>query len=163
MGLEDDIHAIRLLLDRQQIRDLLLQYFVHVDLRDWGAVKAIFVPGTSVDYSALMPIAGAVAAERVVDEIAAAIELYSVTVHQMGNCEIVVDGDTARSETWVNAHHVYADRTKNAGRLPVAGLRYQDQWVRTDDGWLVEHRRAFTDWRSWMDPRDPTYVNGVHQ
>jgi hypothetical protein len=163
MGFEDDLHAIRLLLDREQIRERLMQYFVHVDLRDWEPVKAIFVPGTLVDYSALMPIADARPAEEVVDEIAAAIELYSVTVHQMGNCRISVDEDTAQSETWINAHHVYADPSKNDGRLPIAGLRYQDRWVRTDNGWLVAHRRAFTDWRSWMERRGPTYVGGVHQ
>jgi hypothetical protein len=163
MGLEDDIHAIRLLLDRQQIHERLLQYFVHVDRRDWQPVKDIFVPGTAVDYSALMPIGDSVAAEDVVDQIAAAIELYSVTVHQMGNCEIAVEGDEARSDTWVNAHHVYADPDKNEGRLPIAGLRYQDRWVRTRNGWLVQHRRAFTDWRAWMDPRSPTYVDGRHQ
>lgn len=163
MGLDNDIHALHILLDRQQIHERLLQYFVHVDLRDWEPVKAVFVPGTLVDYSELMPIGGALPAEQVVDEIASAIELYSVTVHQMGNCEIVVDHDSARSETWINAHHVYADPTKNEGRLPIAGLRYQDHWVRTPDGWLIEQRKAFTDWRAWMDPRNPTYVNGVHQ
>jgi hypothetical protein len=163
MGFQDDIHAIRLLVDRQQIHERLVQYFVNVDRREWEPVKAIFVPGTRVDYSALMPIGDAVPAEEVVDTIAQAIELYSLTVHQMGNCEIVVDNDTARSETWINAHHVYADPQRNDGRLPIAGLRYQDRWVRTDDGWLVEHRKAFTDWRAWMDPRGPTYVAGVHQ
>lgn len=163
MGLEDDIHAIRMLLDRQQIHERLMQYFVHVDLRDWTPVKAIFVAGTLVDYSALMPIADALPAEQVIDRIAEAIGLYAVTVHQMGNCDITVEGDRAHSQTWVNAHHVYADQTKNQGRLPIAGLRYQDRWSRTDAGWLIEHRKAFTDWRSWMDPRDPTYVDGVHQ
>ena len=86
-----------------------------------------------------------------------------IEVALLNRAEIVVDNDTARSETWINAHHVYADPQRNDGRLPIAGLRYQDRWVRTDDGWLVEHRKAFTDWRAWMDPRGPTYVAGVHQ
>lgn len=163
MGFGDDLHAIRLVLDREQIREQLLQYFVHVDRREWDAVKAVFVPGTHVDYSALMPVDADLAAEDVVDRIAAAIELYAVTVHQMGNCWIAVDEDTAHSETWVNAHHVYADAARNEGRLPIAGLRYDDRWVRTDQGWRIQHRRAFTDWRAWMDPRAPTYVDGVHQ
>jgi hypothetical protein len=163
MSFGDEIHAFRLLVDQQVIRDLLLQYFVHVDRRDWPPVKAVFVPGAPVDYSALMPVGDAVPAEEVVDRIAEAIGLYSVTVHQMGNCEVHVSGDEARSETWVNAHHVYADPARNEGRLPIAGLRYQDEWVRTDAGWRIRHRRAFTDWRAWWDPRTPTYVDGKHQ
>jgi SnoaL-like domain len=163
MDRDQDLAERRLLTDHHQIRQLLLQYFVNVDRRVWPPVKAIFVPGTLVDYSDLMPIPDALAAEDVVDRIEAAIALYSVTVHQMGNCDIDVAGDTAHSETWINAHHVYADPTRNEGRMPIAGLRYQDDWLRTPDGWRVRHRKAFTDWRSWWDHRPPTYVNGTHQ
>jgi len=163
MNPDTDADVLQMLADQHQIRELLLQYFVNVDRRVWPPVKAVFVPGTLVDYSELMPIADAVAAEDVVDRIEAAIGLYSVTVHHMGNCEIVVESDTARSETWVNAHHVYADPARNDGRMPIAGLRYQDRWDRTPAGWRIRHRRAFTDWRAWWDHRPPTYVDGRHQ
>ena len=163
MSFGDDVHAVRLLLDQQLIRGLLLQYFANVDRRVWQPAKDVFVPGTLVDYSALMPIDPATPAEAVVDRIAEAVAIYSVTVHQMGNCEIKVDDDTAVSETWVNAHHVYADPERSGGRLPIAGLRYQDRWVRTPKGWRILHRVAFTDWRAWWEPRTPTYVDGVHQ
>ena len=163
MSLDADLHALRLLLDQHLVREELLSYFVHVDRREWAPVKAVFVPGTLVDYHELMPIGDAVPAEDVVDAIAAAIELYSVTVHQMGNCKIVVGGDRAHSETWVNAHHVYADPERNDGRLPIAGLRYVDEWARTPQGWRIEHRHTSTDWRAWWDRRPPTYVEGRHQ
>jgi hypothetical protein len=164
MGLVDELAGFRLLLDRHQITERLLQYFTNVDRRLWQPVKAIFVPEAVLDYSDLMPIATSASPDEVVDRIAEAIGIYSATVHQMGNCEIAVNGDEAESETWVTAIHVYADPDKNGGRLPVAGLRYADRWVRTDDhGWLVSGRRAVTDWRAWMDPRGPTYVDGTHQ
>jgi hypothetical protein len=163
MGIGDDLHAVRLLIDQQLIRDLLVQYFTNVDRRAWAPVKDVFVPGTLVDYSALMPIAAAVPAEAIVDRIAEAVAIYSVTVHQMGNCEIKVADDTAVSETWINAHHVYADPGRSDGRLPIAGLRYQDRWIRTPAGWRIRDRVAFTDWRAWWESRTPTYVDGVHQ
>ena len=149
--------------DHHQIQQLLLQYFVNVDRRNWAPVKAVFAPGTLVDYSDLLPIGPSVPAEQVVDHIEAAIGIYQVTVHQMGNCAIEVNGDTATSETWVNAHHVYADPLRHDGRLPIAGLRYQDQLIRAEHGWQIQRRRAFTDWRAWWEPRTPTYVNGQHQ
>jgi hypothetical protein len=163
MSIEEEIHAMRVLLDRQQIHDLLLQYFCNVDRRRFEPVKAVFVPGAALDYSALMPIGDAVPAEEVVDRIEEAIGIYEVTVHEMGNHQCEVMGDKAESETWVTAHHVYADPERQGGRLPLAGLRYQDWWVRTPDGWRIEARRAFTDWRGWLERREPTYVGGLHQ
>ena len=158
-ALDEVVH----LMDRLTIQDLMVQYFVNVDCRVWQPVKDVFVPGTLVDYSGVLPIADAVPAEEVVDRIAAAIELYATTTHQMGNHIVVIDGDTAQAETWVTAIHTYADPERNGGRLPIAGLRYLDQLVRTEDGWRIQHRRVTTDWRAWWDRREPTYVGGVHQ
>jgi SnoaL-like domain len=154
---------LQFVVDRTAIVDLLTQYWMNVDRRNWELVKEIFVPGALVDYSALLPIGEAVPAEEVVDRIAEAIEIYAVTVHNMGNCEVFVDGDRATSESVIVAHHVYADLQRQAGRLPVAGLRYRDRLVRADAGWRVEHRHATTDWRAWWEPRTPTYVDGLHQ
>jgi len=151
------------LADRFAIHDLTMQYWMNVDRRDWPRVKDCFVPGTLVDYSALMPIDTAVPAEEVVDRIAAAIEIYAVTVHNVGNHEVILDGDEARSEACIVAHHVYRDPDRQGGRLPVAGLRYRDVMVRTAAGWRIRDRVATTDWRAWWDPRPPTYVDGVHQ
>ncbi len=110
-----------------------------------------------------MPIESSLAAEDVVDRIAAAIEIYAVTVHNVGNHEVTIDGDLAHSEATIVAHHVYLDPEKNDGRLPVAGLRYTDLLVRTDGGWRIRDRKATSDWRAWWDPRTPTYVDGKHQ
>jgi SnoaL-like domain len=154
---------VRYATDRWAIHDVITRYWMHVDRREWPAVKSCFVPGTPVDYSDLMPIGNAVPAEEVVDRIAAAIEIYAVTVHNVGNHEVTVDGDVAHSEATIVAHHVYLDPAKNDGRLPVAGLRYSDVLVRTHDGWRIRDRKASTDWRAWWDPRTPTYVDGKHQ
>jgi hypothetical protein len=151
------------LVDRFAIHDLTMRYWMNVDRRDWPQVKDCFVPGTLVDYSALMPVDAAMAAEEVVDRIAAAIEIYAVTVHNVGNHEVILDGDVARSEACIVAHHVYQDPDRQGGQLPVAGLRYRDVMVRTGQGWRIRDRVATTDWRAWWDPRPPTYVAGVHQ
>lgn len=150
-------------LDRFAVHDVTMRYWMNVDRRDWAAVKSCFVPGTLVDYSALMPIGAAVPAEEVVDRIAEAIERYAVTVHNVGNHEVVLRGDEATSEACIVAHHVYRDAGQHGGRLPVAGLRYWDVLVRYGDDWRIRDRVATTDWRAWWDPRGPTYVDGVHQ
>jgi hypothetical protein len=163
MGIADEIQGFRLLVDRHQISERLLQYFTNVDRRLWEPVQGVFLPDAVLDYSDLMPIGAEASPAEVVRRIAEAIDLYSVTVHQMGNGDIVVRGDEAESETWVTAIHVYADPERNGGRRPVAGLRYADRWIRRDDGWFIAGRRAVTDWRAWLEPRGPTYVDGIHQ
>lgn len=155
---------LRLLVDRQSIRDLHMRYFMSVDRREWELVKQCFVPGTPVDYSAMMPIDAAAPAEEVVDRIAAAIdEHYRVTVHNVGNMEVHVDGDEATSELCIVAHHVYKDPDRQDGRLPVAGIRYRDALVRTHEGWRIRDRAVTTDWRAWWEARGATYVDGRHQ
>jgi hypothetical protein len=163
MGILDELEGFRLLVDRHQITERLLQYFTNVDRRLWEPVREVFLPNAVLDYSDLMPIRAEASPDEVVGRIADAIQLYAVTVHQMGNCEIAVTGDEAESETWVTAIHVYADPDRNQGRRPVAGLRYADRWARRDDGWFIAARRAVTDWRAWLEPRGPTYVDGIHQ
>jgi hypothetical protein len=140
-----------------------MQYWMSVDRRDWPRVKDCFGPGTLVDSSALIPVDAAVPAEEVVDRIAAAIESYAVTVHNVGNHEVVLDGDVARSEACIVAHHVYRDPDRQGGRLPVAGLRYRDVLVRTGRGGRIRDRVATADGRAWWDPRTPTSVDGVHR
>ena len=85
----------------------------------------------AVHHSALLAVGPAEPAEAVVDRIAEAIRLYAVTVHNVGNHEVRLDGDEAHSEACIVAHHVYADPARQDGRMPVAGLRYRDVLVRT--------------------------------
>jgi hypothetical protein len=164
MGLTDELAGVRVMLDRHLITERLIQYFTNADLRNWDPVRAVFQEDAVLDYSGVMPIGESATPAEVVDQIAGAMEIYTNSVHQMGNCMIEVDGENALSETWVTTIHVYADPERNAGRLPVAGLRYADRWARQgDDGWLITARRVVSEWRAWMDPRGPTYVDGQHQ
>ena len=149
--------------DRIAIVDLLTQYWMHVDRRVWEPVKAIFVPGTLVDYSDLMPIGDAVPAEEVVDRIAAAIDIYAVTVHNMGNCEVSSTA-TPRPRS-PSSSPTTCTRIPNDSRVACRsrGCATATGSSARDAGWRVEHRRATTDWRAWWEPRTPTYVDGKHQ
>lgn len=156
---------LRLLLDRLEIRDLATRYFSAADRRDFADLIGCFVPGTTVDYSDLLPVAAATPIEAVaatIDEAMAAN--YGPTQHFMGNHTCTVDGDSAAAETYCLAIHQYLDPTIDGGGRPTSALRYIDRLVRTAEGWRIAHRRAVRDlavtlpgrevpgWSPWTDP-----------
>jgi hypothetical protein len=156
--------AVRLLLDRLEIRDLVTRYFMSADRRAFDTLVACFVPGALVDYSDLLPVGPATP----IEEVAAIIEramaaTYGPTQHVMGNHECGVDGHIARAETYCLAIHQNLDPTADGGNRPTSALRYIDRLVRTDAGWRIEHRRAVRDIALALPPRTPVMWNNEEQ
>lgn len=73
--------------------------------------------------------------------------------HFMGNRLFVIDGDAARGEIYAINSHVIGQDTA-AARDYIAGGRYLDRYVRTDDGWKIAHRSRVIDW-SHERPHQP--------
>ena len=137
---------IQHLLDRLEISDLVTRYYCAADRRDFDLFRSCFVPGTAVDYSEMLPVADDAPVEVVVDAIEAAMaEHYSNTQHFMGNHTVEIDGDTATGETYCLAMHQYIDDSRDADQRPVSALRYIDRYVRTPEGWRIEHRYVTRD------------------
>ena len=62
-------------------------------------------------------------------------------MHFNGNITFKIDGDTARTETYLLALN-----SSDSGKMLVRGNKYQDQWVRTEAGWRIKDRRHMTEW-----------------
>lgn len=139
--------AIRYLLDRTEIRDVVTRYFVSADRRDFAAFLDCFVPGTTVDYSDLLPVGPEESVEVVTDLIDRTMaERFGTTQHFMGNHECTVEGDTARVETYCIAMHQHLDPATDDGAHLTSALRYVDRFERGPDGrWRIAHRRASRD------------------
>lgn len=58
------------------------------------------------------------------------------TRHVVGTMVVDVDGDAAHASSYFQ----FFDRTATTPRLRLVG-QYDDQFVRTRDGWLLDHRR----------------------
>lgn len=145
------------LLDRQEIRDVVTQYFMSADRRDFASLVDCFVPDTLVDYSDLLPVAPATP----IAEVAALIDsamgaLYNNTQHFMGNHECIITGNRAAVETYCLAIHENIDDSADSGTRPTSALRYIDRFIRTADGWRIEHRKAVRDIALQLPPRAVT-------
>ena len=135
--------TVRWLADRAQISDLLHSFARALDTRDWQAYADNYTDdgvlelpprsgaGRIVLHRADMP-------ERVPKSLAA----YSGTWHLSTNHQIEVDGDTARSRSYLLATHVRES-------LPdhwQAGGWYDNTYRRTAKGWKFAHVRLTAVW-----------------
>ncbi|MEJ1087783.1 nuclear transport factor 2 family protein [Microbacterium sp. Mu-80] len=69
---------------------------------------------------------------------------FETTGHVLAPSLVEVDGDVAHAYTRCMAHHI-SETPEGRVRFTLAD-RYDDDLVRTDDGWMFRERRKYTDW-----------------
>ena len=141
------------LADRAEIHELIMRYPRALDGRDWALLRTCFVHegvlrAEHQDGRHIFLFDGA---EKVVSRVSR-LDRYKVTMHFMGNELVELDGDTATTEVYAIATHIW-DGTAGAGEW-VIGIRYQDTVVRTGDGWKFKDRLLIYDW----EKGEPRYL-----
>ncbi|HEX5145172.1 MAG TPA: nuclear transport factor 2 family protein [Mycobacterium sp.] len=120
--------------DRQDISDLLIRYATGIDRRDWPLFRTVFTTDCELDY-------GDIGTWHSVDEVADFMEQVHApagyTMHRMSNQVIAVDGDSASARTYIDGLIMAPD---NASGVNAIGF-YDDEMVRTPDGWRIARRR----------------------
>ena len=131
--------------DHDAIRNVLGRYSVAVDDRDFDAVGRCFTVDAIASYSGLTIPQGR---EHVVDHIRG-IGNTKVSTHYLNPIIVDVDGDTAYTMSYGMAVLI---QDKDGSMNSVArGLRYRDNWRRTDEGWQISNRLHTADW-TWDLP-----------
>lgn len=128
-----------LLRDRAAIIDVTIRYAWALDSRSWDDLDTVFLP----DATAFMT-EDLVGREAIKARVRRALEPLDLSQHIIANHQIVIEGDRASCRCYLQAQHV----REAAGRSPnfiVAG-RYEDQLVRTADGWRIAHRNLVIMW-----------------
>jgi hypothetical protein len=136
--------------DRDAIRRAMASYFDAVEQRDWDSVAELFVTDASLDY-------GTPGVERVTENIAllrAGVERFTSASSLLGmQCAVTVDGDRARSMTAALTAHSPAGSGADLPRARMSIVRYEDDWIRTGDGWRVTRRVVHHDLKGWLELR----------
>jgi 3-phenylpropionate/cinnamic acid dioxygenase small subunit len=130
--------------DPLAIQQLLSRYTYACDTRDWDLLDACFLPDARIQYESLPPFPDGYAGLR--GSTVRTLTLLRSTQHLLGNLHVTVDGDRATAASYVQATHVADD-----GRSWVTGGRYDDELVRTADGWRIAARTFRRQWRSDPD------------
>jgi hypothetical protein len=121
--------------DRLEIQQLLVDYSTAIDQRRFDDLDRVFTPDAYIDYRAMGGIDG------VYPDVKAWLEEvlpnFPVYAHMLGNFSVTVDGDTASSRTiCFNPMVLGGDRNQ----ILFCGLWYDDEFVRTSDGWRMSRR-----------------------
>ncbi len=150
--------AIQLLLDERDIRAVLHRYAAALDQKDWALFSTCFVSDASAHYETIGLLEGYPAIEAL---CRSALINMSRTQHLIGNVDITVDGDIARSSCYLHAQHV-RPMTAGGDTNIIAG-QYNDELVRTALGWRIR-RRKLQVWWTFGNPaiHDPGPNEGVN-
>lgn len=126
------------LIDRQDITDVALRYARALDTKNFAALLQCFTSDA---------IYGERRGHAEIEAIARnALEPLDCTQHITTNFLVQVDGDTARMECYFHAQHI-RHAAEAGAELIIAGT-YEDQLVRTPDGWKFQSRLLHVLWRT---------------
>lgn len=130
--------------DRLEIVDLTHRYCWALDSRTWELLDDVFLP----DATAELRSAPLIGRDAIRDRIRNAISRLDATQHTVSNHLVTLgidgDADRASSRTYLHSQHVRAG--VEGGELYVIAGRYEDELVRTPDGWRIAFRRLVTVW-----------------
>ena len=129
---------------REEIRTLIYGYARALDRLDRALLPSLFWPDAEVDYGAFYrgPVGGFI-------EVAMGFQgSMRDTQHLVGNVMIELDEITARSESYVQAHHTILQGDDTVQLL--VGARYLDRFERRDACWRISYRTEVMDWGRWL-------------
>ncbi len=121
---------------KQAISESIYRYCRGMDRIDNDLANSAFHPGATVKYGADIFVGSAA---DFVEMIADTHRTMTITHHQVGNMLIAVDGDVARSETYIT---VTLHQKQDDGSLAqLRGLgRYLDRWEQREGRWKITDR-----------------------
>jgi len=133
-----DADAIRALVERAEIVDVLSCYAAGLDARDWVLWRSVFMPEVVFDLGSWSNRpARRLDADRVVATQARIFAELTATQHFLTNHRVTVTGDRARALAHMRAEHwMCIDDAGASERYTMFGY-YDDKLVRTADGWKI--------------------------
>ncbi len=125
--------ALRSLLDRLELEDVMNRYAASIDLRDWARLRSVFADGEiEADFTSMgVNEVFRGPADRWVDTVRQSISGFDATQHFFANHSVEVDGDRAVDTRYMQARH------QVEGAHYTIGGYYTGHMVRTPGGWRI--------------------------
>jgi 3-phenylpropionate/cinnamic acid dioxygenase small subunit len=133
---------LQLIADRLAIVDVLHRYATGLDSRAWDLLASAFTEDGVADYGELGGVNRG--PEAIVALCRGALQGLDASQHIIANEVIEVDGDTARARCYFQAQHVCVGT--EGGDTYMVGGTYEDELVRTPEGWRIRHRTLVPSW-----------------
>jgi 3-phenylpropionate/cinnamic acid dioxygenase small subunit len=126
--------------DRLAIMDLTHAYCWALDTRRWDDLREVFLP----DARAVLGGSDLGGIDAIIARVTAALSPLDDSQHMVSTHQIHVDGDRATCRCYLHAQHVRHGAL--GGPLYVVAGRYEDELVRTPQGWRIAHRELIPMW-----------------
>jgi hypothetical protein len=123
--------------DRDAIVETQIRYADACDTREFALLREVFTPNATGDYGDRSPEG----VEGFVAMIAGFLTHCGPTQHLLGNHVVAIDGDRATARCAIRAFHAGRPGSANADCTYTVYGTYHDRFVRTPEGWRIEHRR----------------------
>lgn len=127
----DDLTDI---LDHAAVFDLTVDYCTALDSGDWDALRVVF----TAEATARLGGTDHDGIDEIIERCSTALTGLDASQHMISNHRIHVDDDHASCTCSVQAQHVRA--AADGGPNYIVGGRYDDQLLRTPDGWRITRR-----------------------
>jgi len=143
---------VELLLAVEEIKQLKYRYLRTLDLKRWDDFAAVFVPEVTADYGEGLAFGSR---DELVAFMRDSLGQRMVTLHHCHHPEIDVDGDRATGVWYLEDKVLMPDH-----RLVLEGAAfYEDRYVRTGQGWRIEHTGYRRTYEATMSMDDvPSYA-----
>jgi ketosteroid isomerase-like protein len=128
--------------DYEQIQELTARYAAAIDAKNYDAIEQCFTPDASVEYQGYSE--ALVGRAAIVAHMRRSLDGLDGTQHLFTNFVIDGEGDTARLNCDILAHHWRAAAT--GGTTFMAGGKYSVELKRLDGRWHFARLRGRTAW-----------------
>lgn len=146
---EIDPAALRILLDKQQIHDVMMRYCRSVDRMDVALLRTCYWPDAHDDHG---PFKGSAA--QFLEIVGGLSDAYAWSQHLICNEYVEVDGDVAHGECYfLMPAGIGSDDARQVWTL---GGRYVDRFERRDGEWRIADRVVVQDWETTV-PAAPAH------
>lgn len=131
--------------DKLEIHELLARYCHSLDRKDWRSFRAIFTDDALIDFTAFGGPSGNV------DDLEAflvpILDSLAGSQHTVSTIMVDLDGDRARARSAAIVPMTILNE-EGVESTFISGLWYEDDLVRTVDGWRIGARKQVRGWAS---------------
>src|SRR5262245_25192948 len=134
--------------DRLEIQDVLLRYAHAID-HDMELWDQVFTPDAELDYRIGGPERAFGAASEIKQYMLEIHATALATQHFVSNVLVSLDGDRATGRTAVRGYLVRPGTRAHLVEITDFIGYYDDDFVRTDQGWRIARRTTHVTWREY--------------
>lgn len=124
--------TVAALVDRAAIQDLRFHYHVAVNERELDAIHLLFTEDAQVDFEGIGSARGRAEIEALYQNVVGGSPFIKQFIH---NHVVTLNGDRATGLSYLDA------RTVANGESLLVAARFDDEYVRTEEGWKFEALR----------------------